>query len=135
MTISAQLKHNILTHIRKENHNHTYEYIATLHGTSVSKRTIIRWFSQWDGTVSSLERKSGSGRPRILTQREVTQHIQTPIRKLNRKAQRVTYTNITQRVREQTKKDISVRTVRRIGKTELHAKMKRGVKRTSNESE
>ena len=133
-TITPQLKHNILTHIQTNPNNETQKQILAHHGISVSRTTIKKWFDKWNGTVSSLERKIGSGRPRILTRTEVYHQITKPIRASNRASKKVKYTKITEGVQQKTGKSVSVETVRRIGRTELRAKSKRGTKRTAQES-
>ncbi len=64
----------------------------------------------------------------------MTKNIEIPIRKMNRKSLQIKYTTIHQSLQEQTGKNISIQTVRRIGKKQLGANMKRGVKRTLTES-
>lgn len=132
--ITAQLKHSILIHIQTKPADKTYEQIAALHGVVTTRRTITNWIQQWNGTIASLTRTPGSGRPRILTPTQVYHQITKPIRASNRASNKVKYTKITEGVQRKTGKTLSVETVRRIGRTELKAKLKRGTKRTAKES-
>ncbi len=132
--IPPQLKHNILTHIQTNPENKTQKQIVGLYGINVSKQTINKWFHKWNGTAASLERKIGSGRQHILTNNEIKKYIETPIRKQNRAGEKVKYTNITDGVREKTGKQVSLSTIQKIGKKQLGGRLKKGIKRTVEES-
>lgn len=97
------------------------------------KATVQRWYQRWDHTAASLQHKKGAGRPAILTAREVQTHITMPIRRCNRSAQRVRYSQLAEAVREKTGKQIADRTIRQIGKEQVGAKRTRGRKRTAEE--
>jgi transposase len=135
MHITPKLKQSILTHIQSKPPNQTYKQIVQQYGITIHRNTINKWLHIWDGTVESLRRTSGSGRPHILTQQQVQQYIQTPIRQSNRNSKPINYSNIHKRLKRQLPKSVSLRTVQRIGKRTLHAKNKKGVKRTASESE
>jgi hypothetical protein len=88
-------------------------------------KTMSRWLQQWDGSPASLERREGSGRHTILTPQEVKDYIQLPIRNKNRSFKPVHYTDLLPSVTQKTGKEISVETIRRIGREQLGVKQKR----------
>jgi hypothetical protein len=96
-------------------------------------KTMSRWLQQWDGSPESLERREGSGRHTILTPQEVKDTIQLPIRNKNRSFKLVHYTDLLPSVTQKTGKEISVETIRRIGREQLGVKQKRTKKRTAQE--
>jgi hypothetical protein len=96
-------------------------------------KTMSRWLQQWDGSPESLERREGSGRHTILTPQEVKDTIQLPIRNKNRSFKPVHYTDLLPSVTQKTGKEISVETIRRIGREQLGVKQKRTKKRTAQE--
>lgn len=132
---NATTKHHILLEYDAQSPDHSFTSLALRHGVKGGRATIINWWHRWDGTVASLERKKVSGRPHVLTQREVHQYIAEPIRQLNHSHKRVRYTSIAESLRRKTNKSVSDRTVRRIGKEELGARKTKGLKRTAEESE
>jgi transposase len=127
-------KHNILQlYLSSDNHD-SMETLAHRYNIKGGKYTIIRWLQQWDGTPESLERKKGSGRPTILTSKEVRDTIQLPIRNKNRSSQPIHYTDLLPSITQKTGKKISLSTIQKIGKNKLGAKQKRTNKRTAVES-
>jgi len=130
---NATTKHHILLEYQSSSTDHSFTSLAHRHDVKGGRATIINWWNRWDGTVASLERKKVSGRPHVLTQREVQRYIAEPIRQLNRSHKRVRYTSIAQSLREKTHKSVSDRTVRRIGKEELGGRKTKGLKRTAHE--
>jgi hypothetical protein len=130
---TPEQKHEILLEYRRYSRTHSFAALADHHGVQGGRRTIENWFSRWNGTPASLHHKPVAGRPRILTAEEVEQHITAPIRELNRSAHKAKYTKIADGVRASTGKKVSDRTIKRIGKDELHARRTRGRKRTAEE--
>lgn len=130
---TPEQKHEILLEYQPHSPTHSFPALARRHSVPGGKMTVCRWHQRWNGTVASLERLKVSGRPHVLTQQEVQQHIAAPIRQLNRTHQRVRYTTIAESLREKTHKSISDRTVRRIGKEQLGARKTKGLKRTVEE--
>lgn len=104
-----------------------------LHDVHASRRSVESWKTHWNGTIASLQRKNGSGRPAILTRTEVQRHIAAPIRKLNRSAKKAKYTKIATAVRLKSGKQVSDRTIQRIGKEQLGGRHIKGKKRTAEE--
>lgn len=133
--LTPEQKHSILTHYTSPNNTQTLDEILSLHDIHISRRSVELWRQRWNGTIESLQHKFVPGRPHILTHKEVTQHITTPIRRKNRAYKKVKYSQVAEHLRENTGKTISDRTVRRIGKQELSAAKSKGRKRTAEESE
>lgn len=131
--LTPEQKHSILTHYTSRRESDSAERILSLHGVKVTTRTFFRWLRQWDGTVASLTRAAGSGRPRLLSSGQVKRHVATRIRSSNRSGVPVRYTKLLPQVEAATGQRMSVRTLRRYGKQELHAAQTRGKKRTADE--
>ena len=55
-----------------------------------NKRIIQTWYRQWDGTPASLQRNTGSGRKRTLTQAESHALILDPVHKALKKNKKLT---------------------------------------------
>jgi transposase len=127
-------KHNILTLYYNKQHKHTFDSLAKQFNIKGGRRTIINWHKKWNGTVESLERKQGSGRPKVLSSTQVKNYIQIPIRNKNRSHQPVHYTQLLPSVQKKTNTNVSLRSIQRYGKEELGAKQKRTKKRTADES-
>lgn len=81
-----------------------------------------------------MERREGSGKSSQLTSYEVDKYIRTPIRNKNRSHKPIHYTDLIHTIHEKTGKQISLRTVQRIGAEILGARQKRTKKRTRDES-
>lgn len=126
-------KHNILQSYTTSTHKNTFESLAQQHNIKGGARVIQRWYSKWNGTPESLQRQEGSGRPAILSTQEVNNYIRTPIRNKNRSFTPIHYPELKATIVEKTEKSISLRTVQRIGKTQLGVKQKRTKKRTREE--
>jgi transposase len=123
-------KHFILTQYRSHCRGSGFDALAQRYGIAGGGRTVKDWYDRWDETPNSLKRKSGAGRPKLLSEEEVTQLITTPIRKKNRQSQPVHYTNILRPLQEQTGKKVSLRTVQRYGKENVGISSKRSIKKT-----
>lgn len=128
-------KHSILLEYTFQSRTHSFAALAARHGVAGGEQTVRRWHKQWDGTPQSLEHKKGAGRPRVLSRREVQQHVRTPILRANRAHRAVHYSKLLPSVLQKTGKELSARTLRRYGKEELGAKLRKGKKRTADESE
>ena len=132
---TAQRKHDILIHCQSRRTNETEEDVAAAHGVMASRKTIFNWRRRWNGTPQSLERKVGSGKASILTPAEVSRHVRAPILAANRSHRAASYTKIYDLVKQKTRKNLSLRTLQRIGKEQLHIKSKATVKRTKEEGQ
>jgi hypothetical protein len=118
---TAQRKHDILIHCQSRRTSESEVDIAAAHGVLASRKTIFNWRRRWNGTPQSLERKVGSGKASILT--------------ANRSHRAASYTKIYDLVKQKTRKNLSLRTLQRIGKEQLHIKSKATVKRTKEEGQ
>jgi transposase len=128
-------KHSILLEYQPHSRDHSFAALAARHGITGGYKVIERWHTQWDGTATSLEEKQHTGKQRILSSQEVQRYVAPHIRAKNRSAQRVHYTDIHSAVEAQTGRHMSLRTLQRYGKEELHAHQTHGKKRTADESE
>ena len=133
--LTPQRKHDILVHIRDRGDGKRPEQIAALHGVRVDRKTLWRWRRRWRGTPQSLERRAASGRPRALSAQQVARHVRTPILRANRAHRVVHYTKLLPQVRAATGTEVSLQTLRRYGKEEAGGHVRRGKKRTAEESE
>jgi transposase len=128
-------KQSILLEYTPRSTTHSFAALAARHGVAGGGNTVQLWHQRWDGTIASLEHKPVSGRPRVLSTREVQQHVRTPIHRANRAHRAVHYPAVAEAARQKTGKEVSLRTIQRYAKEELGAKQRRGKKRTAEESE
>ena len=128
-------KHSILLEYTPYTCHPSFAALAARHDVAVGVRVIDECYSQWNGTVASLEEKQHTGRPHILIKREVKQYVTPLIRVKNRSVQRVHYPDIQSAVEKETGKQMSLRTLQHYGKEELNAHQRRAKKRTADESE
>lgn len=133
--ISADAKHSILLEYSPRSSTHSFAALAARHNVQGGEWVLRSWHQRWDGTAHSLEHKKGAGRPRVLSRREVQQHVRAPILRANKAHKAVHYSKLLPSVRDKTGKDVSARTLRRYGKEELGAAKRKGKKRTADESE
>lgn len=130
---SADLKHAILLHYRPQTRGHSFAALASQHGVTSGWKTIQRWYNQWDGTVASLQRKQVSGRPRKLSRAQVNRSLKPRILAANRRHTAVHYPSLLPVVEQTNAVQLSLRTLQRYGKQQLHAKQKHTIARTKNE--
>jgi hypothetical protein len=135
VTYSFQQKHNILLHYRAGVRGAGFDAVAARFAVTGGGKTLQRWHQQWDGTALSLNIKARPGRPRILSSRQVQQHVRAPILAANRSRMAVSYTRLLPTVRQKTGKRLSIQTLRRYGKQMLGVKKRRTKKRTEKECE
>lgn len=130
---SPDFKHYILTQYQANLRGRGFSAVAQRFGVKGGSRTVRYWYSAWDGTPASLQRKPVSGRPRALTRAEVTRYIRTPIQRRNRAHLPIHYNEVHRTINEVTSKSPSIQTIRRYGRQELRARNKRTRKRTTQE--
>jgi transposase len=111
----------------------SYSAVAKLFGIPGGKGTVQRWHHQYDGSTSSLESKSRSGRPPLLTATLINKYIRDPITQANREPRPITYNQVHSRIKSRTKKNVSLRTVQRYGHERVGIKMKKTIIRTPKE--
>lgn len=129
---TPEVKHHILTLYAANVMGSGYKALASRFAVKGGHSVIQRWHERWDGTPASLQPRPRSGRPRILTHRQVTEHILNPIRRENRAHRAVHYPSIRRKVIDRTGKEVSSRTIRRYGK-ERKIKQRTAPKRTAKE--
>lgn len=130
---SPQQKHSILTHYQHGVRGRGFQALSLRFAVNGGSETIRYWYKQWNGTPQSLETKPRSGRPRLLTTRQVQQHIRKPILDANRHHRTIHYTDLTHSIHQSTDTQVSLQTIRRYGKEVLGARNKRTRKRTIDE--
>jgi hypothetical protein len=133
--LSADAKHHILLEYTPGVRGHGFKALAARHEIKGGAALLSAWHRRWDRTPQSLEEQPRSGRPRTLSSAQVRRHIAAPIRNANRAAQAVSYPALLPQVQAATHTDVSLRTLKRYGKEELHATAKHGKKRTAEESQ
>jgi transposase len=133
--LTAEQKHSILLEYSPRSTTHSFATLAARHGVTGGRRTVENWHQRWDGTPQSLQHRKGAGRPRMLTSREVEQHVRAPILRANRAHKPVHYSALLPPLQQKTGKQLTLRTLQRYGKKEVGARQKRGKKRTTEESE
>jgi hypothetical protein len=133
--LSAGAKHHILLEYSPYDRNHSFAALARRHNINGGGAVVRCWHSQWNGTVFSLRRKLGSGRPRILSRAQVQQHVAKPILAANRAHRAISYTQLLPQVRDRTGTNIALRTLQRYGKKEVRARWQHTIKRVMAERE
>lgn len=131
--LTAEAKHHILLEYQPRSSTHNFAALARRHNISGGWRTIANWHSRWNGTLQSLQRQQGSGRPHTLTPAEVSRHIRAPILAANRAHRAIHYPDIWRQVQTKTGKTIALRTIRHYGKETLAIKERTTRKRTQAE--
>lgn len=120
--LTATQKHQILREYRVGVRGCGLKALAARYGIAGGARTLSRWISRWRGSPRSLENHKSPGRPRILTTREVEESVRKPILAGNRACEAVLYTKLLPKVRQQTGKEVKLKTLRHYGTAELGAK-------------
>jgi hypothetical protein len=135
MQLTAEAKHTILLEYQPHSTTHSFSALARRHSIAGGADVIRHWHDRWDGSASSLQRRPVSGRPRLLSRAQVSRHIRAPILAANRAHRAIHYTDLLPKVRQKTRTQLSIQTLRRYGKGELDVKQKRSKKRTADESQ
>ena len=133
VTYTAQFKHKILLEYTAGNRTGSFPVLAQQYNIKGGRRTLLRWYSHWDGTAASLERKSGSGRRRLLTPQQVKKYVVKPIRRCNKEHVAVDYPELKIAMEEEIHHEISVRSLRRYGKEEGDIKDEATIGKTNQE--
>ncbi len=131
--LTPQQKHDILKLYSPYDHTRSFAALSQQYNIKGGERVIRNWYHQWTGSPKSLERKRGSGRHKLLTSQQVKDLIQIPIRNKNRSFKPVHYPQLHSSIQQKTGKQMTLRTVQKIGKEELGVKQKRTKKRTAQE--
>lgn len=133
--LTAEAKHEILCEYSPDDPTRSFTSLAREHAVQGGRDVIRRWHSQWDGTATSLDRKAGTGKARILSSEQVQQHVRAPLLRANRAHRAIHYSALAAQIRESTGVNVSNRTVRRYGKEECGGRSTCGKKRTAQECE
>ena len=72
---TPDFKQHVLQHYQACVVSSGFAALATRFAIRGGARTVHRWYHRWDGSMASLQRRPGGGRPRILSQQEVQRHI------------------------------------------------------------
>jgi len=72
----------------------SFAALARRHGVKGGKKTVQRWYQQWNGSAGSLQRKAGTGKRPLLSTEQVKRHIATPIRHANRAHRSISYASL-----------------------------------------
>lgn len=129
---SPEWKQHVLQHYRAGERGSGFGALARRFAVAGGESTVRSWHKQWDGSIESLQRKPVPGRPRILTEQQVQQHIVQPIRRSNRLHTAIHYQPIRAGLIAATGKQPSARTVRRYGH-DAAVKQQHTKKRTAHE--
>ena len=125
MKYSAEYKHAVLQHYKEKTRGSGFLALAKRFDIKGGKEVVRGWFARWNGRVESLGRRTGSGRPQILTQSEKKTHILKFVERMNKKGEPVDYPAVLVNVREKTNKQISLSQLRHIGRHEFNLRWKK----------
>jgi hypothetical protein len=128
-----EYKHSVLLFYKSQNKPRSFRSVAKHFGIKGGHQLISQWYTQWNGTPASLEPKSKSGRPPVLSKLEVRDYIGNKITNANRKPEPINYSQIIPSITRELGKKISLRTVQRYGQKIAKAKSKTSIKRTPRE--
>ena len=95
---------------------HGFLALAKKYNIKGGPKSISDWYSKWDGSESSLKKRSGGDRRSILTQKEKKKHVADFIEKSSKK-EAVIYSEVKKNVEKKTKKSPALRTVQDYGKS------------------
>jgi transposase len=115
---TPDFKHKVLRDYTPGTRGHSFSDLALRYGIRGGKPLISKWYRQWDGTASSLERHPGSGRRALLTKQQVQRYIVKPIRRANQSHVAIEYPDLKEDVELKTSHSISLRSIQRYGKTQ-----------------
>jgi transposase-like protein len=93
----------------------------------VSKFLIENWWKKWNAggrTIDAFEDEAGGDRRSLLTEKEKQRHILDFVKSKNSKGEAVDYTDVHKNVVNHTKKNISLRSVQKVGKEEMNLSWK-----------
>lgn len=133
---SSTEKHRILTQYRLRERGAGFASLAKNFSIQGGERTIRRWYAQWDGTPSSLKQQPRSGRPPILTQREIksTNTLQHQSGEATENRRLYIILTFMQRYKRKLGRRCRLEQFKVMGRKTLQAKKKSTNKRTHSES-
>jgi hypothetical protein len=130
---SPDFKHHVLTQYSRNTRGRGFLALAQRHEIRGGPRTVRSWYDRWDGTPLSLTRRPIPGRPRALTRAQAYQYITAPIRRRNRQHLPIHYRELHENAQQQTRRSVSIQTIRRYGHNDAGARLRRTRKRTAKE--
>jgi hypothetical protein len=129
---TTEYKHSVLLYYKQQKPRISFRALSR-HFKIIGGHPLVRsWYKQWNGTSASLEPKPKHGRPRALSTVEANKYIGNAIRYSNRNSTPIHYSQIYINIKNNTRKNISLSSVRRYGKA-LGAHQSTTIKRTSRE--
>ena len=132
---STDFKQRVLEQYQSGVRGYGFKSLAQRFSITGGHQTIADWYSDWDGTEQSLISKPREGRPPILTSSEITNHIDSLVRRRNQQHRSINYRTVHDRVQLATGKLISNSSIRRIGRGNCRIKSKTTITRTEVECE
>ena len=129
ISYTPQFKHHVLTTYYESRPRPSIRGLARRFNIKGGHVVVRQWIRDWDGTVQSLERKAGQGRPRILNTTQVKQLIGKKIIENNRAPSPIHYAELYDTIPRKIGRQISPRTIRRYGHDAGRIKVKRTIKR------
>jgi transposase len=130
--LTPEFKQHVLQHYQEGVEGCGFSALAARFSMPGKGSTVRSWHSRWDGSIDSLQRKPGGGRPPILSEQQVQRHIVQPIRRSNRQHKAVHYAPLRAQLIAATQQQPSLRTVQRYGH-DAEVKERRTKKRTAKE--
>jgi transposase len=127
-------KQLVVEYYLQDQPNVSFQFVGKIFQINGGHVTLKQWFDRYDGTIVSLQQRYRSGRPRILSKRQVNQLVTKIVYSHNRLSRPINYKKITNSIRQKTNTNVSIRTVRRYGKNS-GIKQRKTIKRTYGESE
>jgi len=112
---STHEMHNILTEYKPGVRGSGLHALSKKYNVRGGPKLISEWFKKWDGTEASLRKQSGGDVRSILTPKEKDLHIRKFATRKS-KVEAVNYPEVKENVEKKTGKEISLRSVRRVGK-------------------
>lgn len=121
---TAEFKHNVLKDYKTGVRGHGWKALAKTWNVEGGVHRIKEWYKRWNGSVQSLQDRRRPNRDLVLTEAEERTHILHFVRDCNRKGKHVDYKDVHANVTAKTGKEVSYRTVKRIGKERLNLRYK-----------
>lgn len=115
----AKRKHEILLQYEPHVPGCSFQDPADTYTVKGGRRTVERWFKDWDGTPQSLERKAGSGRKPQLTIAQKKKCIRDFVEARHRAGEHVSWKDVQENVYVHTRYKLSEATIGKIGRTEF----------------
>jgi hypothetical protein len=126
---STEYKERVVAYYIEHQSNCSFRSVAKHFALKGGHKLVRIWYNN----RHSLNTKPKSGRPTILSRRQIINYVQNKIRAANRSSTPIHYPELLSYVKEKTKKSPSIQTLRRYGRKLFRAKQKRTIKRTEGQ--